>query len=186
VNYYWGVAEVNSSELVDDYYMPLYRFALSLSRKESDAADLVQQTFYTWATKGHQLRDPAKVKTWLFTTLYRDFLAQRRHHDRFVEVDDDSEFVEQPHVGAAAVDTLDAATVQDALHRLEERYRAPVTLFYVQQHSYREIADILSIPIGTVMSRISRGKTELRKALQDSVERDARKVVQMERRQGHG
>jgi RNA polymerase sigma-70 factor (ECF subfamily) len=180
------VAKLDSSRLVDEFYMPLYRFALSLSRKESDAADLVQQTFYTLATKGHQLRDASKVKTWLFTTLYRDFLAQRRHHDRFIEMDDDSEFVEQPHVVAAAADTLDAATVQDALHRLDERYRAPVTLFYMRQHSYREIADILSVPIGTVMSRISRGKSELRKALQDSVEYDARKVVQIERRQAHG
>lgn len=167
--------------------MPLYRFALSLSRKESDAGDLVQQTFYAWASKGHQLRDTAKVKTWLFTTLYRAFLAQRRHDARFVDVDDDdSRFVEPQHVSPSAVDALDAATVQEALHRLDDRYRGPVTLFYMQQHSYREIAEILSIPIGTVMSRISRGKAELRKTLHDSVQRDARKVVQIEGGKAHG
>lgn len=167
--------------------MPLYRFGLSLSRKESDAGDLVQQTFYAWAAKGHQLRDTSKVKTWLFTTLYREFLAQRRRDARFVETgDDESQFVEPPHVSPSAVDAIDATTVQQALHRLDDRYRAPVTLFYMQQHSYREIAEILSIPIGTVMSRISRGKAVLRKALQDSVERDARKVVQVEGGSAHG
>lgn len=166
--------------------MSLYRFALSLSRKESDAGDLVQQTFYAWATKGHQLRDTSKVKTWLFTTLYRDFLAKRRHAERFVETDDETKFVEPEHVQPAAIDALDAATVQEALQRLDDRYRAPVTLFYMQQHSYREIAEILNIPIGTVMSRISRGKAELRKALQDSVETEARKIVQMEGEQAHG
>ena len=66
--------------------MPLYRFALSLSRQESDAADLTQQTFLLWASKGHQLRDPSKVKTWLFTSLYREFLGRKRQQDRFVEV----------------------------------------------------------------------------------------------------
>ena len=166
--------------------MPLYRFGLSLSRKESDAGDLVQQTFLAWAGKGHQLRDSSKVKTWLFTTLYREFLATRRHDERFVAVEDESEFVEPPHVSPSAMDTLDAGTVQDALRRLEDRYRAPVTLFYMQQHSYREIAEIHAIPIGTVMSRISRGKAELRKSLQDCAEQDARKVVQMERGHGHG
>src|SRR5512134_3657493 len=52
--------------LVSEHYEPLYRFALSLTRAESDAADLTQQTFYVWATKGHQLRDASKVKAWLF------------------------------------------------------------------------------------------------------------------------
>jgi RNA polymerase sigma-70 factor (ECF subfamily) len=65
------VADLDFEKLVEDYHMPLYRFALSLSRKESDAADLTQQTFYLWASKGHQLRDASKVKTWLFTSLYR-------------------------------------------------------------------------------------------------------------------
>jgi RNA polymerase sigma-70 factor, ECF subfamily len=178
---------IDSDGLVDRFYTALYRFALFLSRKESDAADLVQQTFYIWALKGHQLREESKVKTWLFMTLYREFLARRRHDDRLIDiVDGNTSLVDPPHLSPAALDTLDAATVQEALHQLEARYRAPLTLFYMQQHSYREIADILSIPLGTVMSRISRGKAELRKALQDSIEYDARKVVRMEGRQVHG
>lgn len=178
---------IETAGLVEQFYAPLYRFAFSLSRNESDAGDLTQQTFYAWETKGHQLRDASKVKTWLFTTLYREFLAKRRRDARFVDPgDDNSQFVEPLHVAPSAVDALDAATVQEALHQLDDRYRGPVTLFYMQQHSYREIAEILAIPIGTVMSRISRGKAELRKALQDSVERAGRKVVQMEGGHAHG
>jgi len=184
--YLYSVAEVDFDQLVEDFYMSLYRFGLSLSRKEFDAADLVQQTFSAWASKGHQLRDASKVKTWLFTTLYREFLAQRRHEQRFIAVDDDTEFAEPANVSLSAVDAIDAAAAQGALHQLDVRYRAPVTLFYMQQHSYREIAEILAIPIGTVMSRISRGKAELRKALLDSVEQDAHRVVSMERGQAHG
>lgn len=159
--------------------MPLYRFALSLSRKDSDAGDLVQQTFYTWAAKGHQLQDSSKVKTWLFTTLYRAFLAEKRHRDRFVEVEDDTQFVEPMHLAPSAVNALDGKLVQDALLAVDERYRAPVTLFYMKQHAYREIAEILEIPIGTVMSRISRGKAELRARLADVAATEDRKIVRL-------
>lgn len=159
------MAVLDFPRLVENFYAPLYRFALSLSRTESDAADLTQQTFYIWATKGHQLRDPSRVKTWLFTTLYREFLAARRHDQRFVEVEEDTGMVDAPQMEASMANALDGAIIQDALHRLHDRYRGPVSLFYLQEHSYREIAEILEIPIGTVMSRISRGKAELRKAL---------------------
>ena len=171
------MAKVDFEGLVQEYYMPLYRFGLSLSRKESDAFDLTQQTFLTWASKGHQLRDASKVKTWLFTTLYREFLTRKRQSDRFVEVESDEQFAEPLHVALSAVDALDAGIVQQALHALEERYRAPVTLFYMKQYSYREIAEILAIPIGTVMSRISRGKAELRERLSDFAAAEERKVV---------
>lgn len=157
--------------------MPLYRFGLSLSRKESDAFDLTQHTFLTWAGKGHQLRDASKVKTWLFTTLYREFLANKRRAAHFVETEADAQFVEPPHVAPSVVDAIDAGIVQRALHDLEDRYRAPVTLFYMQQHSYREIAEILAIPMGTVMSRISRGKAEMRRNLTDLAAADPRKVI---------
>ena len=148
--------------------MPLYRFALSLSRNESDAADLTQQTFFLWATKGHQLRDTSKVKTWLFTSLYREFLGRKRQQDRFVELEGDAEAIAGQSIPAAVMNQLDGDIVHHALLQLEEIYRVPLTLFYLQQHSYKEIAETLEVPIGTVMSRLSRGKAQLRKALADS------------------
>lgn len=161
------VANLDFEKLVEDFYLPLYRFALSLSRKESDAADLVQQTFFLWASKGHQLRDAAKVKTWLFTSLYREFLGRKRHQDRFVESEVTEAALEQ-QIPASIVSELDGDIVLQALFALEEVYRAPLTLFYLQQLSYKEIAQALGVPIGTVMSRISRGKDQLRRTLSDS------------------
>ncbi len=162
------MATLDFEKLVEEYYMPLYRFALSLSRKESDAADLTQQTFFLWASKGHQLRDASKVKTWLFTSLYREFLGRKRQQDRFVDAESTAEAISAQAVPASVVNQLDGEIVQRALLALEEIYRAPLTLFYLQQHSYKEIAETLEIPIGTVMSRISRGKEQLRKALTES------------------
>ena len=72
------MADDTFTQLVDAHYAALSRFALSLARREADACDLVQQTFYVWATKGHGLREQTKAKTWLFTTLYREFLRGRR------------------------------------------------------------------------------------------------------------
>lgn len=154
--------------MVSDFYTPLYRFALALTRSESDAADLTQQTFYLWASKGHQLRDRAKAKTWLFTSLYREHLSKRRQQDRFVDGADEIAQM-STSLPAAAIVKLDGASAQNALLELTDIYRLPLTLFYLQEHSYREIAEILDVPIGTVMSRISRGKCELRKKLQDFV-----------------
>ena len=162
-----AVAELDFEKLVEDFYMPLYRFALSLSRKESDAGDLVQQTFFLWASKGHQLRDKTKVKTWLFTSLYREFLGRKRQQDRFVESESSAAAINAQSVPASVVEQLDGDTVQRALLALEEIYRAPLTLFYLKQLSYKEIAATLEVPIGTVMSRISRGKEQLRRAIAD-------------------
>ena len=75
------------SQLVDEHYTPLYRFALSLARNQADAGDLVQQTFYIWATKGHALREVSKAKSWLFTTLYREFLRVRRREGRATSIE---------------------------------------------------------------------------------------------------
>src|SRR5271154_570102 len=79
--------ETSFENLVNTHYEPLYRFALSLAHSEADAGDLVQQTFYRWAAKGAQLRDKSKAKSWLFTTLHREFLGQRRHEDKFPKVE---------------------------------------------------------------------------------------------------
>ena len=65
-------------DIVSAYYQPLYRFGYSLAKNEHEAGDLVQQTFFIYAEKGDSLRDQSKVKSWLFTTLYREFLRHRR------------------------------------------------------------------------------------------------------------
>jgi len=151
--------------LVNAYYQPLYRFALSLTHTEAEACDLTQQTFYVWARKGHQLRDPSKVKTWLFTTLHREFLKGRRHDGRFPHVEMSEVEHEMPTISPSVIDQMDAGTVLEALHQLDELYRAPLALFYLEDISYKEIAAVLEVPMGTVQSRIARGKAQLQQWL---------------------
>ena len=155
---------IDFQRLVDRHYAPLYRFALSLSKSEADAADLTQQTFFLWASKGNQLRDRSKARSWLFTTLYREFLSRRRHEVRFPKIELDN-VREEEMSNSPSVNAFDRATALQALREVEEPFRAPLTLFYLEQFSYQEIADMLEVPIGTVMSRLSRGKALLRHRL---------------------
>jgi len=148
--------------VVAAYYEPLYQFAISLTRSEADACDLTQQTFYIWATKGHQLRDSSKVKSWLFTTLHRAFLESRRRLTRFPHSELTETDTDLPVILPEAAHRLDALQAVEGLGQVDEVYRAPVALFYLEDYSYQEIADILDVPIGTVKSRISRGLAQLR------------------------
>lgn len=173
-----SVASVDFEQLVDTHYAALYRFAYSLARNETDAADLTQQTFYVWAQKGRELREAAKAKAWLFTTLYREFLGGRRHETRFPKVTLD-QAPEEPAEAPVAAEKIDAASALEALGKLHENYRAPLSLFYLKQFSYIEIAEVLNVPIGTVMSRLSRGKAQLRQVLSDLQNDSSRRIIKM-------
>lgn len=167
-----NVDESDYEWLVEMYYASLYRFALSLSRHEQNASDLVQETFCRLAAKGRQLRDPSKAKTWLFTTLYREFLRNRRDESRFESFEGISGRDEPSAPDTGVQNKIDGAQAKDALMQLDELYRAPLALFYLEEHSYIQIAEILGIPVGTVMSRISRGREMLRKLLADKARND--------------
>ncbi len=159
------MASLDFESVVASYYEPLYQFAFSLTRTEADACDLTQQTFYVWATKGHQLRDVSKVKTWLFTTLHRAFLESRRRQTRFPHVELSEVPLELPALSTELVNQLDSAQVLEALARVDELYQAPIALFYLEDCSYKEIAEILDVPIGTVKSRMARGIAQLQKII---------------------
>lgn len=159
------VPRPDTEQLVDEFYQPLFRFAYSLAKNEPDAVDLVQQTFLRWAQKGHQLRDPTKAKSWLFTTLHREFLGGRRRLTKFPNVELEKVEGELPNIEPQVVDTIDAGIVMEVLQQVDEKFRSALGLFYFKEHSYKEIAEVLDIPIGTVMSRISRGKAQLRDLL---------------------
>ncbi|MDB6034856.1 MAG: sigR [Verrucomicrobiales bacterium] len=155
-------------EIVSQHYEPLFRLAMSLTRSESDASDLTQQTFYAWATKGHQLRDHSKVKAWLFTTLHRAFLSGRRKQSRVI-YDDLEEAAEQiPDVSLEPGRQTDCLQAVVAMSKVDKVYQAAVILFYLDDCSYKEIASILQIPVGTVKSRIARGIMELRAIIEPS------------------
>ena len=151
--------------IVSEHYEPLFRFAMSLTRTEADARDLTQQTFYVWATKGHQLRDVSKVKTWLFTTLHRAFLESRRRQNRFPHHELEEVAQELPVHSAEHADQADCSEVLPALARVDEVYQAAVALYYLEDCSYKDIAEILEVPVGTVKSRIARGIAQLREFL---------------------
>src|SRR5271156_2244572 len=134
-------------DLVARHYQPLYQFAFSLTRDEAESCDLTQQTFCIWAAKGHQLRDLSKVKTWLFTTLHREFLSSARRQTRFPHVELDRAAADLPVLPSSAVSGLDHTRVLEALSRVDSVYQAPVALFYLQDYSYNEMAEILEVPM---------------------------------------
>jgi RNA polymerase sigma factor (sigma-70 family) len=178
------------ADLVDAHYQALFRFGMSLTRDVDRASDLVQETFCIWAAKNGQLRDRTKAKTWLFTTLHREFLSQRRRASKFSDDPVDEEAAAA--VGGPEEDAerqMDGQRALELLGALEEIYRAPLALFYLQQHSYKEIAAILDVPIGTVMSRLSRGKEMLRRRMTDEPSSAPKNILQIqngEARQLHG
>lgn len=151
--------------MVSEHYEPLLRFAMSLTRVESDALDLTQHTFHVWATKGHQLRDFTKVKAWLYTTLHRAFLNMRRRHSRFPHQDLEEVIDQLPAVSPVLADQVDSLQVLPALAKIDETYQAAVALYYLEDYAYKDIAFILDVPVGTVKSRIARGIAQLRAIL---------------------
>src|SRR6201984_3853356 len=103
--------DLEFENLVNLYYPDLSRFGLSLTGNETDAADLTQETFYIWANKGHQLQKAASVKSWLFTTLHREFLKTCRRRSRFSRQPIDESTEDLPNVPANCVQRVDSRTL---------------------------------------------------------------------------
>jgi len=159
------VSEMDFEQVVNSFYEGLYRFAYSLTGNADDASELTQETFARFLSKHGQIRESGKIKAWLSTTLYRTFLGWKRRESRHPHIEL-SQLPEELAVPTEeAVDNLENESINEAFLQMEERYRVPLALYYFEQLSYVEISEVLEIPIGTVMSRLSRGKEILRKSL---------------------
>lgn len=152
-------------ELIDAHYDALYRYAYRLSGTAADAEDLTQEAFRKGIARLGQLRQADRAKPWLFRILRNAYLHKvrddRRH--RVVPLDRIGD-VAQPEPDGSLPE-IDPTTLQAALGELDESFRTPLILFYFEEFSYRDIADQMELPIGTVMSRLARAKAHLRAKL---------------------
>jgi RNA polymerase sigma-70 factor (ECF subfamily) len=150
------------------YVDSLYGTALRLTRRPADAEDLVQDTYLKAFRAAHQFQRGTNLKAWLFTILHNTFRNMRRHDGRN-PVDVDSETVELAADAAGAQQTPEQlltratldADLQSALDDMPDAFRQAVWLRDVEEFTYAEIARMIGVPIGTVMSRISRGRRML-------------------------
>jgi len=153
----------NLPELIQQYYALLYRYAFRLSGSEADAEDITQQAFLTAQQKWKQLREPAHAKAWL-CTIARNLFLKHRRRERTIPICS-LESVAEP-AGETWIDSsIDSDELQAVLNQMPEEFRAPLILFYFEEFSYKEIAEQMDVPIGTVMSRLARAKAHVRRRL---------------------
>lgn len=156
------------------YLDSLYGTALRLTRNEADAEDLVQDSYVKAFRSASQFRPGTNLKAWLFTILHNTFRNRHRDSGRDpVQIDSDRvELSAQADPAAGPEEQLLRAVMgpdlQAALDALPEAFREAVWLRDVEEFPYADIAEMLGIPIGTVMSRISRGRRMLYESLASS------------------
>lgn len=163
----------------------LYAAAMRMTRNDADAADLVQETYLRGFRGYGNFTEGTNLRAWLFrilTNTYINLYRARQRRPQETDLADVEDLYLYRRLGAleaAAVsrsaedqliDLLADDDVKQALDDLSESFRLPVLLADVQGFSYREIADMLDIPIGTVMSRLHRGRKAMQKSLYDYAE----------------
>ncbi|MEY3557311.1 MAG: polymerase subfamily sigma factor [Actinomycetota bacterium] len=162
------------------YAPQLFSTALRMTRNRSDAEDLVQETYVKGWRSFHTFQEGTNLRAWLFRIMTNTYInkynAQKRKGTE-VELDDVEELflykrlgsIDQSQLSSSAEDQmLDLFTddeVKNALESLPEDFRVPVLLSDVDGFAYKEIAEMLEIPIGTVMSRLHRGRKAIQKML---------------------
>jgi RNA polymerase sigma-70 factor (ECF subfamily) len=163
-----GSTSVDITRLVAEHHAVVFRAAFRLSGSNADAEDLTQQTFLAAHRSLGQLREERAALGWLMAILRSCFLKECRKR-RPMAADDCNIDLNLYAEEIPADNEIDPERLQSALNELSAESRSMLTMFYFEELSYREIAAATDIPLGTVMSRLSRAKEQLRRKLSDNV-----------------
>lgn len=151
-------------QLVREHHEALYRYAYRLTGSAADAEDLAQQTFLAACQHLGQVRAMERVRGWLFTVLRNAYLKARRRAPLRLASEFAVEIDLLPDT-ASPEPFYDQELLRGALAELPDEFRLVLLMFFFEELSYKEIAEQLEIPLGTVMSRLSRAKAHLRQRL---------------------
>jgi len=160
--------------LIVPFIPNLRRYARALVGDRDGADDLVQDTLERAVRKFHLWR-PGDLRAWLFSIMHNVFVNQLKARKIAPEVEIDENMIAAPVPTATSVDVID---LQRALLSLAPEQREVVLLVALEDMSYADVSRSLGIPIGTVMSRLSRGREKLRKLMSGEVSRSGLRVVQ--------
>lgn len=163
-----------------EYLDPLYGAALRMTRNPADAQDLVQETYAKAFAAFGRFEQGTNLKAWLYRILTNTFINdyRKRQNQPYTQVVEELEdwqlggaesmsAMSAQSAEAEAIDRMPASVVKDALNDLSEDFRMVVYYADVEGFSYQEIADMMDTPIGTVMSRLHRGRRILREKLRE-------------------
>ncbi|QPB83193.1 sigma-70 family RNA polymerase sigma factor [Pseudoalteromonas rubra] len=140
--------------LCEAFYQPSWRFAMKLSGQSASADDICQDVWTNIAKKLNQLKEPSAFRAWVFRAIYRRFVDLKQAEHRFEET--------QPTQAFETPDLDTSLSILTLINRLADEERHCVYLFYLEQMSLRDIANILDVPQGTVKSRLNRARAQLR------------------------
>jgi RNA polymerase sigma-70 factor (ECF subfamily) len=170
---WFGNSKPAIEALVEAHYAALYRYAFRLSGFAQEAEDLTQETFCLAQKSLHQLREENRAKSWLFSILRNAYLHRLRASKQEKQISLDG-IPEIPERSPDPLPVVDSAQLQTALDGLPEAFRTPLILYYFEEFSYKDIAEQMNVPLGTVMSRLARAKTFLRQRLTDHADPDGK------------
>ena len=181
-----SLGKKNEKDCFEKHLLPhvpiLYKSAIRMCGNAENAQDLVQETLFSAIKHFDQLKDPEKTKYWMFSILRNLFLRDIEKTKKRGEIQFDSlcdRLSGEHNIEAEFLRAELKNNICDVLNTLDEKIRLPLTKFFFEGLSYKEISDCMNIPMGTVMSRIARAKVHLKKELlrSDAIRSEIEKIL---------
>ena len=170
--------EEKVEELIDIYKQQIYSLCYKLAKTKEDAEDIFQETWIKVFSSRHQLSCVENYKKWITTICVRAFYdfyrKKKRWKDRVLDLfhkEDGGEidFADEVNISEEFIQKVEAEMIREVIQLLNEKYKTVLVLYYYEQYSYKEMSEILNIPIGTVKYRLNYAKKQMREHLEGFV-----------------